>query len=83
LFLAIILVRIPALILWNPYITGSDSAIYMETAKNVAKGNGYVSSFCRFSMDKEKLINYVEKYGPSLKVKIVLLFIYICLLEYI
>lgn len=64
LFLAIILVRIPALILWNPYITGSDAAIYMETAKNVAKGNGYVSSFCRFSMDKEKLINYVEKYGP-------------------
>lgn len=63
LFLFIILVRLPILILWNPYVTGSDSAIYMETAKNLVKGNGYVSSICRFTMDKEKLLNYIEQNG--------------------
>jgi len=43
-FLIVILMRVPALIMWSPNITGSDSAIYMETARNVAEGKGYVSS---------------------------------------
>jgi hypothetical protein len=63
LFFFIILARLPILILWNPYVTGSDAAIYMETAKNLVKGNGYVSSICRFNMDKEKLLNYIEQNG--------------------
>lgn len=62
-FLIVILMRVPALIMWSPNITGSDSAIYMETARNIAEGKGYVSSICRFSMDIDTLSDYVQKYG--------------------
>jgi hypothetical protein len=36
-FLIVILMALPALILWSPNITGSDSAIYMETARNMRR----------------------------------------------
>jgi hypothetical protein len=62
-FLIVILMRVPALIMWSPNITGSDSAIYMETARNVAEGKGFVSSICRFNMDIDTLTDYVDKYG--------------------
>ena len=62
-FLIIILMRIPALLMWSPSITGSDSSMYMETARNVAEGKGFVSSVCRFHMDKRALGEYISEYG--------------------
>ena len=49
--------------MWSPNITGSDAAIYMESARNVAEGKGFVSSVCRFNMDEERLANYIAQYG--------------------
>lgn len=63
LILFLILYRIPALILWSPNITGSDSSIYMETARNIAEGKGYVSSICRYDMNSDKLRDYVHEHG--------------------
>lgn len=62
-FLIVILMRVPALIMWSPNITGSDSAIYMETARNIAEGKGYVSSICRYDMNIDKLRDYVNEHG--------------------
>ena len=63
LILFLILLRVPALLMWSPNITGSDAAIYMESARNVAEGKGFVSSVCRFNMDEERLANYIAQYG--------------------
>lgn len=51
------------LVLWSPAITGSDSSMYMETARNVVEGKGFVCSVSRFNMDIETLSNYVNTYG--------------------
>lgn len=59
----LILMRIPALMMWGPNITGSDSSMYMETARNVAEGKGYVSSVCRFNMDIDTLSEYIQENG--------------------
>lgn len=61
--LLMMLIRIPALLLWSPTITGSDSAMYMETARNLAEGKGFVCSVCRFHMDKERLDEYIQTHG--------------------
>jgi len=63
LILCLILMRIPALMMWGPNITGSDSSMYMETARNVAEGKGFVSSVCRFNMDIDTLSEYIRENG--------------------
>ncbi len=63
IFLVLILLRIPGLLVWNQYITGSDAAIYMETAMNLAEGKGFVHSVCRYAKSLDQLTAYVQENG--------------------
>lgn len=63
ILLVLILLRIPAILVWSPYTTGSDAAIYMETAMNLAEGKGFVHSICRYTPDLDRLRDYVAKFG--------------------
>ena len=76
--LALVILRLPALLFWNNYMTGHDAAVYMEKAINIAEGKGFTSSICRHITDKEKLDDYINKFGSQKhEIKVAPLYIYI------
>jgi hypothetical protein len=81
--LALVLIRVPALVFWNDYMTGHDAAIYMEKAINLNEGEGFVSSICRHIRNKEDLENYIDKFGMQRQeIKVAPLYIYIISILY-
>lgn len=61
----LVLIRIPALVSWNKYMTGNDAAIYMEKGIHLAEGKGFTSSICRYMADRDELREYVNKFGKT------------------
>jgi hypothetical protein len=63
LVFVILILRIPMVFVWDNHKTEDDAAIYIETAINFAKGEGYRSSILRHFTDREILSEYIEKNG--------------------
>lgn len=73
----LIMIRVPALVSWNKYMTGNDAAVYMEKGIHLAEGKGFTSSICRFMADRDELKNYITKYGNrTQEIKVAPLYIF-------
>lgn len=56
--------RLPVIYMWNnSMVIGEDGALYMETAKNFAEGNGYYCSMLRHFATIETTKDYISKNG--------------------
>lgn len=72
------LIRVPALFLWNNYLTGNDAAIYMEKAIHLTEGKGMTCSICRFISDRDDLKAYIAKFGNTTQeLKVAPIYIYL------
>lgn len=74
----LVLIRIPALVSWNKYMTGNDAAIYMEKGIHLAEGKGFTSSICRFIPGIQESESYIARFGNrTQEIKVAPLYIFI------